>query len=126
MKRIISVLLIAIFSFMAFAQNGRPNNNLVTRIVTKTEGSSVQINIFFSEAVNPRTLGPQSILINGNPINNNTKFMYNREGTQVRFYVELNGSFSLKLIHLMTNSGKEISTGTIPLNGDTVWPRNES
>ena len=127
MKRIIALCLIAIFSLSAFAQKSRGyEDSLITQIVTKQAGSSVQINIFFSESINPRTLVPQAILINGVPLNPNTKFMFNREGTQVRFNIEFTGSFTLKLNHLMTNSGREISTGTIALNGDSIWPRKES
>lgn len=114
MKRFNILLIILFFSFTLFAQG----LSGITKITTHSDNSSTQITVYFSESINPRTVNSNSIFINGNPINSNTKFIYNREGTQVRFNIPIQDSFSIQFIHLITNSGKEITTDLIYLSGD--------
>lgn len=109
-------------SFFCFSQNS--NLYGVKAVFTSSSSKSIQIDIFFEESINPKTLTFQNIFINDKPINENTKFIFNREGNQLRFIIDKLDSFSLQINHIKTNTGKTISCEKIYLNGDTQWKKS--
>lgn len=120
MKKLFFIFSILLFISPLFSQN---NNDDINRIVVTSVNNGTQIDIFFEESINPKTLSSNTILINNSQINQNTKFIFNREGTQVRFVIESQTSFTLQLTNVKTNSGKIINTTEISLNGDSTWKK---
>lgn len=120
MKKLFFILSFLLVISPLFSQN---NNDDINRIIVSSVNNGTQIDIFFEESVNPKTLSSSTILINDTPINSNTKIIFNRDGTQVRFVIESQSSFTLQLTNVKTNSGKTINTSQILLNGDSTWKK---
>lgn len=120
MKKIIFLLSFLIFSSLVFAQNiSHPE-----KIQTTTVNDFIQIDIFFNEPINPKTITFQNILVNENQIGSTTKFIFNRDGTQVRFKIDFKDNFTLKLQNIKTINGNNIFTDIIYLNGDSTWKKS--
>lgn len=124
MKKLNILLLLLFISFNSFSQNNNQTESQLERIITTRINDSIQIDLFFAEPVNPKTITSANIYINGKNINSNTKFTYNRDGTQVRFLIDYTDSFSLKLENIQTNTQKLITTDIIILNGATTWKKS--
>ena len=125
MKKIITLFACLFISLCVFAQgpsSKSENEDLVYKIVTKSVNENIQIDLFFSESINPKSVHSSNILVNGNPIKN-TKFTFNRDGNQVRFIIDSNSDFEFELKNIKTNSGKTITTKTIKLSGDSEWTK---
>lgn len=121
MKKSFLLFTLLVFSTLLFSQS--TNAETINRIVTTTVNNGTQIDVFFGESINPNTLSSSTILINDKPVNGNTKFVFNRDGTQVRFTVEAEGSFTIQFKNLRTNSGKTVTSEKINLNGDSTWKK---
>lgn len=124
MKKLIILLSLLFLSVNFYSQNNNQGESSLEKIVTTKVNDSIQIDLFFAEPVNPKTITAANIFINGKNINPNTKFTYNRDGTQVRFIIDYTDSFNLKLENIQTITQKIISTETILLNGATSWKRS--
>ncbi|MCQ2590804.1 MAG: hypothetical protein MJ179_10305 [Treponema sp.] len=123
MKKLFILFTLLFISFNGFSQNA-VQENFVDRIVTTKINNTIQVDIFFTEPVNPKTISASTIYINEKNINANTKFIFNREGTQVRFVIDYAESFLLKLINVETISRKNISLESINLNGASQWKKS--
>ena len=124
MKKLNILLLLLFISFNLFSQNNNQTESQLERIITTRINDSIQIDLFFAEPVNPKTITSANIYINGKNINSYTKFTYNRDGTQVRFLIDYTDSFNLKLENIQTNTQKLITTEIIILNGATTWKKS--
>lgn len=122
MKKLIFLLLL-LLPVNFFSQNMGTASSL-EKIVTTTVNNSIQIDLFFTEPVNPKTISSATIFINGKNVNSNTKFTFNRDGTQVRFLIDYTDTFNLKLENIQTITQKNISTDTIYLDGATLWKKS--
>lgn len=120
MKKFIISILFTLLTFSFFAQD---NSSAINKIVTSSVNNGTQIDIFFEESINPKTLSSSSVLINGENLNPNTKFTFNREGNQVRFIIDSKSNFTIQLINVRTNTGKTVTNETIKLSGDQTWKK---
>lgn len=124
MKKLIILFTLLFISTNIFSQNMVQNNTALERIETKTINNSIQIDVFFSEPINPQTISSATIFIDEKKINSNTKFIFNREGTQVRFLIDFTENFCIRFQDIKTINQKIISTESIYLNGATQWKKS--
>lgn len=124
MKKLIILFTLLFISTNIFSQNMVQNNTALERIETKTINNSIQIDVFFSEPINPQTISSATIFIDEKKINSNTKFIFNREGTQVRFLIDFTENFCIRFQDIKTINQKTISTESIYLNGATQWKKS--
>lgn len=123
MKKLFLLITLLLFSLQGFCQERRSSVE-ISRIVTTKVNNSIQVDIFFPESIDPRTITTDTILINDKPLSKNTKITFNREGTQIRFLIELNDSFSLRLENVKTNLQKLVSSEKILLTGEIEWKKS--
>lgn len=128
MKRKIFFILFIFTTFSIYSQSNdylsNASSNLLTNITcVSNNNTTTQIDIFFEESIDPKTVTCDSILINNKSLNSTTKFIYSRDGKQIRFIIEYKDSFTLQLINVKTNSQKIITTKKITLNGDSEWKK---
>ena len=69
----------------------------------------VAIHIIFNQWINPRTVKPDTIIINGMPLPRNIRFGFNRKGDTVKLIVlQRQNSFKMKLMAIQSFNGKTI------------------
>ena len=74
-----------------------------------------QIDVFFSVPVNPASFTGKNFLVNSKPLPQDTKLVFNREGTQVRFTVNEKFPIELKIEGVETGGGSVIPAKIITL-----------
>ncbi len=74
-----------------------------------------QIDVFFSVPVNPASFTGKNFLVNSKTLPQNTKLVFNREGTQVRFTVNEKFPIKLKIEGVETGGGTIIPAKEILL-----------
>ena len=82
----------------------------------KRVDGGIQIDVYFSTAVNPVTFAGKNVLVNSKALSSGVKTVFNREGTQVRFVVKETFPIELKIQGLQTTGGKSIPPKKITLN----------
>lgn len=81
----------------------------------KKTDNGIQIDIFFSEPVNPASFVGKNVLINSKPLSSETRTVFNREGTQVRFLVRAEFPVELKIEGVKTSTGNTVAEKKITL-----------
>lgn len=79
-----------------------------TRSERKAE-DVVSLVIFFNQSINPRSLNPDSFLLNNNPLPFGIRFNFNKKGNSVRMLLPLTeDTFKLKVQNISSFDGKMI------------------
>ena len=89
------------------------NENLPLKILqtkcARKEDGNVFLEIIFNQSINPRSMRPESILVNNLPVPKFSKFSFNRKGDTIKILVPMNSnSFKLKINQISSFDGKEI------------------
>ena len=96
-------------------QESSENGEVLSAQAKRVEGG-IQIDVFFSTAVNPATFGGKNVLVNSKPLSSAVKPVFNREGTQVRFVVNADFPIELKIEGVKTGGGNTVASKKITLN----------
>ncbi len=87
--------------------NPLPKNFKLIGIRTSPlENGKLTVDLIFNAGIDPRTMNNSCVLINGKPLQQNTKFFFNKRGNIIRF--ELNNvkdSFSILIQHINSFNG---------------------
>lgn len=81
------------------------SENLPLKIIqtkcTRKDGNMVFVEIMFNQCINPRSIKPESILINNAPLPPFIRFLFNRKGTTVKMIIPLTlSSFKMKVCNI--------------------------
>lgn len=113
MKKHVIVCTFLFFLFSVFAQSEgyrgqrKTLDNVECKITNATYSSNTKsLDIFFSVAVDPRTVSSNNIFIDNSPISKNAKITFNKDGTQVRISISNAPPFSLKISNIKSYDGK--------------------
>lgn len=116
MKRFLSFsFLILLLSSLCFAQSEgyrgqrKTVDNITCKVtrVTYSQGDGV-LDIYFSSAVDPRTVNANTVFIDSSSIGN-SKITFNRDGTQARIMVKKSGGFTVKISGVKSYEGEAIA-----------------
>ncbi len=92
-------------NIIKYRGNRTYSENLPLKIIqtkcTKKEGKLVFIEIIFNQSINPRSIKPDSILINNTPLPPFVRFLFNKKGTSVKMLVPLTiNSFKMRICNI--------------------------
>lgn len=77
---------------------------------TRLDDHAVGIDIVFNQTINPHSIKPDSILINGVPLPPGIKFAFNRRGDTIKLVIlQKEKSFKLLIQNISSFNGKEIN-----------------
>lgn len=108
-KLLIGVLFFALASYISSQSNYRgqrvlqssENSCSVLSAEFVEQNGAVQIDVFFSSPINPLSFSGKNVLINGAPLPQDLKPIFNREGTQVRFVVKEKLPIEIKFVKVL-------------------------
>ena len=75
----------------------------------RLDDNVIGIDIVFNQSINPHTIGPDSILINGVPLPKGIRFAFNRRGDTIKMVIiQKEKSFKLLIQNMSSFNGKEL------------------
>lgn len=108
---IVCIFLFSLFSVFAQSEGYRGQRKTLDNVECKilktsysTEAKS--LDIYFSVAIDPRSIMGSNILIDGTPVGSSAKITFNKDGTQVRISISKAPPFTLKISNIKSYDGK--------------------
>lgn len=120
MKKLACFAIISLFSLSAIfaqAEGYRGQRKTVDNVeckISKVDYSEISgaLDIFFTAAVDPRSVNGATIYIDNGPVGNGVKVTFNRDGTQARVIINRALPFMLKLSGIKSYDGDQIQSYT--------------
>ena len=76
----------------------------------RIDEKTISLHITFNQSLNPRSVGKESIFLNGQPLPENIRFAFNRRGDTIKLLLpQLNDSFKLLIQKISSFDGKELA-----------------
>lgn len=76
----------------------------------RIDEKTFSLHITFNQSLNPRSVGKESIFLNGQPLPENIRFAFNRRGDTIKLLLpQLNDSFKLLIQKISSFDGKELA-----------------
>ena len=71
--------------------------------------NTIIVEIIFTQSINPRSMGLESIFIDGEPLPDGTRFLFNRRGDTVKvFVIMVSDEFSMRVQNIRSFNGNLI------------------
>ncbi len=75
----------------------------------RIDDNTIILEILFTQSINPRSMGLESIYIDGEPLPDGTRFSFNRRGDTVKiFVIMMSNEFSMKVQNIKSFNGNLI------------------
>lgn len=107
------ILLISLSAVFAQTEGYRGQRKTVDNVVCKvsrveySEGSGA-LDIYFTAAVDPRSVSGNSIYIDNSPAGSSVKVTFNRDGTQARVIIKKGLPFTIKISGVKSYDGNTV------------------
>ncbi|MBO4533217.1 MAG: hypothetical protein J5726_05910 [Treponema sp.] len=75
----------------------------------RLDENTIALEIIFNQSINPRSMGHESIYIDGEPLPDGTRFLFNRRGDTIKILIIMNDDeFSMKIQNIQSFNGRLI------------------
>lgn len=110
---LIILLIISLFALTAQPEGYRGQRKTLDNIPCRVrrvdfDSSSKALDIYFSSAIDPRSVRPESITINDSPVR--SKITFNRDGNQVRVIIDQKSPFTVRISGIKSYEGNSVES----------------